>query len=261
MYKHVQAKIWRTLSRVDDMVNLIIDAFVQYSVENGIGSPQAEAMADTIVTMSSISVRGKVISRMRRVIQRTSLRPCRSLTEHPAWVEIAVLLRFILMLSFNNVGPGKPYLPEIFHIVSLLVGTGPTLVRASVHELVVNIIHTLCTGMPQSEENIKKLHFVLNDVCDSKNRVYFGLTKPHANAFTITHETMTDVSETVNLSSLESIIRLLLDALSIGAPSIGKCHKREDKQWAWVSRGVGNELFFFVYYLPFCLLTMSLNII
>ncbi|KAI7858100.1 hypothetical protein BDC45DRAFT_434174 [Circinella umbellata] len=220
MYKHVQAKIWRTLSRVDDMVNLIIDAFVQYSVENGIGSPQAEAMADTIVTMSSISVRGKVISRMRRVIQRTSLRPCRSLTEHPAWVEIAVLLRFILMLSFNNVGPGKPYLPEIFHIVSLLVGTGPTLIRASVHELVVNIIHTLCTGMPQSEENIKKLHFVLNDVCDSKNRVYFGLTKPHANAFTITHETMTDVSETVNLSSLESIIRLLLDALSIGAPSI-----------------------------------------
>ncbi|KAI9489055.1 hypothetical protein BDB00DRAFT_771458 [Zychaea mexicana] len=220
MYKHVQAKIWRTLSRVDDMVNLIIDAFVQYSVENGIGSPQAEAMADTIVTMSSISVRGKVISRMRRVIQRTSLRPCRSLTEHPAWVEIAVLLRFVLMLSFNNVGPGKPYLPEIFHIVSLLVGTGPTLIRASVHELVVNIIHTLCTGMPQSEENIKKLHFVLNDVCDSKNRVYFGLTKPHANAFTITHETMTDVSETVNLSSLESIIRLLLEALSIGAPSI-----------------------------------------
>ncbi|KAI8142067.1 hypothetical protein BJV82DRAFT_159057 [Fennellomyces sp. T-0311] len=220
MYKHVQAKIWRTLSRVDDMVNLIIDAFVQYSVENGIGSPQAEAMADTIVTMSSISVRGKVISRMRRVIQRTSLRPCRSLTEHPAWVEIAVLLRFVLMLSFNNVGPGKPYLPEIFHIVSLLVGTGPTLIRASVHELVVNIIHTLCTGMPQSEENIKKLHFVLSDVCDSKNRVYFGLTKPHANAFTITHETMTDVSETVNLSSLESIIRLLLDALSIGAPSI-----------------------------------------
>lgn len=62
--------MWKTLSRVDDMINLIIDAFVQYSVENGIGSPQAEAMADTIVTMSSISVRGKVISRLRRVTNR-----------------------------------------------------------------------------------------------------------------------------------------------------------------------------------------------
>lgn len=222
MYKLVQAKIWRTLAKVDDMVNLIIDSFVQYSVENGLGSVQAEAMADTIVTMSSIAVRGKVISRMRRVIQRTSLRPCRNLTEHAAWTEIAVLLRFVLMLSFNHSGPGKPYLPEIFHIVSLLVGTGPTLIRASVHELVVNIIHTLCTSMPLAEENVKKLHFVLDDVCDSKNRVYFGLTKPLANAFTITHETMNDYAESVNLSSLESIIRLLLEALSIGAPSIGK---------------------------------------
>lgn len=220
MYKHVQAKVWRTLAKVDDMINLIIDAFVQYSVEHGVGSPQAEVMADTIVTMSSISVRGKVISRLRRVIQHTSLRPCRSLTEHPAWAEIAVLLRFVLMLSFNNIGPGKPYLPEIFHIVTMLVGTGPTLIRASIHELVVNMIHTLCTGMPQSDENIKKLHFVLNDLCDSKNRVYFGLTKPHANAFTITQETMTDVADTVNLSSLESIIRLLLEAVNIGAPSV-----------------------------------------
>ncbi|KAI9317519.1 hypothetical protein BX666DRAFT_2026794 [Dichotomocladium elegans] len=220
MYKHMQAKVWKTFAQVDDMVNLIIDSFVQYSVEHGVGSPQAEVMADTIVTMSSISVRGKVISRLRRVIQRSSLRPSRSLTEHPAWTEIAILLRFVLMLSFNNVGPGKPYLPEIFHIVSLLVGAGPTLIRTSVHELVVNMIHTLCTSMPQSEESVKKLHYVLNDVCDSKNRVYFGLTKPHANAFTITQETMSDVAESVNLSSLESIIRLLLDALSIGAPSI-----------------------------------------
>lgn len=209
------------------MVNPIIDAFIQYSVEHGIGSPQAEVMADTIVTMSSISVRGKVISRLRKVIQHTSLRPCRSLTEHPSWTDIAVILRFVLMLSFNNIGPGKPYLPEIFHVVSLLVGTGPTLIRASVHELVVNMIHTLCTGMPQLDDSIKKLHFVLNDVCDSKNRVYFGLTKPHANAFTITQETMSDVADTVNLSSLESIVRLLLDALSIGAPSIGKMCSRK----------------------------------
>ncbi|KAI9318553.1 hypothetical protein BX666DRAFT_1511999 [Dichotomocladium elegans] len=220
MYKHVQDKIWKTLSTVDELINIILDAFVQYSVEHGAGSPQAEIMADTIVTLASISVRGKVISRLRRVLHRTSLRPCRSLTEHPAWAEIAVLLRFILMLSFNNNGPGKPYLPEIFHIVSLLVGTGPTLVRASVHELVVNVVHTLCTDMPQSEENLKKLQLLLTELCDSKNRVYFGLTKPHANAFTITQDTMTDVSETVSLSSLESIITLLLEAINIGAPSI-----------------------------------------
>ncbi|KAG0178831.1 Ras GTPase activating protein ira2 [Apophysomyces sp. BC1021] len=219
MYKHIQAKVWSTLTEVDEMMNIILDSFVQYSVENGVGSPQAEAIADTIVTMSSIAARGKVISRMRRVLLRTSMRPCKNLSEHPAWTEIAVLLRIILMLSFNSAGPVKLYLPEIFHIVSLLVATGATLIRTSVHELVVNMIHGLCTCMPLSEENAKKLHFVLGDVCDSKNRMYFGLTKSHCNAFTISPETMTDNADPINLASLERITRLLLDALTIGAPS------------------------------------------
>lgn len=199
----------------------MIDCFVQYSVENGVGSVQAEIIADTLVTMSSVSIRGKVISRMRRVIERTSIQPCRHLVEHPSWNEIAVLLRFILMLSFNNTGPVMPYIPEIFHIVSILVVTGPTLIRSSVHELVVNTIHTLCTmGIPLADENVKKLHFVLNDVCDSKNRVSFGLTKQHANAFTITKETTTDFADSIELSSLQNIVRLLLDALNYGAPTV-----------------------------------------
>ncbi|KAI8076544.1 uncharacterized protein B0P05DRAFT_546306 [Gilbertella persicaria] len=221
IYKHVQAKIWKTIAEVDDVTNLVIECFVQYSVENGVGSPQAEIVADTLVTMSSVSIRGKVISRMRRVIENTSVQPCRHLVEHTSWNEIAVLLRFILMLSFNNTGPVVPCIPEIFHIVSLLVVTGPTFIRSSVHELVVNTIHTLCTlGVPLIDDNIKKLQFVLNDVCDSKNRVAFGLTKQHANAFTITKETITDFAEAIDLTSLQTIVRLLLDALNFGAPTV-----------------------------------------
>jgi neurofibromin 1 len=221
VYKHIQSRVWKTIAEVDNIINLVLDCFVQYSVEHGIGSMQAEIIADTLVTMSSVSIRGKVISRMRRVIKSTVDQPCRHLIEHPSWNEIAVLLRFILMLSFNNTGPVIPYTPEIFHIVSILVVTGPTLIRSSVHELVVNTIHTLCTmGIPLAEENIKKLHYVLNDVCDSKNRVLFGLTKQHANAFTITKETTSDFAESIDLTSLQNIIRLLLDALNFGAPTV-----------------------------------------
>ncbi|KAI8068638.1 hypothetical protein BC940DRAFT_298677 [Gongronella butleri] len=219
MYKHVQAKVWKVLASVDELINLILDSFIQFAVEHGVGSPQAEAMADTFVTLSSVAVRGKVISRLRKVLQYTSLRPCRYLTDHPAWTEISILLRFVLMLSFNNVGPVKPYLPELFHIVSLLVGTGSTMMRVSVHELVVNIIHTLCTAVPLADDNVQKLHFILNEVCEPKNRIYFGLTKNHASAFTITSETMTPRSDGMDLASLETLIRLLLEAFYFGSPS------------------------------------------
>lgn len=37
------------------------------------------------------------------------------------------------------------HLPFLFHIVTLLVCTGPLSLRASTHGLVINIIHSLCT--------------------------------------------------------------------------------------------------------------------
>jgi len=220
MYNIVQAKVWKTLGKVDDLINLVLDAFVHFSVEHGVGSAQTEAMADTFVTLSNVAVRGKVIARLRKVLQRTSLKPSRVLTEHPAWTEIAVLIRFILMLSFNIQGPVKPYIPEIFHIVSMLAATGPTLIRTSVHGLVVNVIQTACTTMPLPEGSLKKMQFLLTDISDDKHRQLFGLTKSHANAFTITPETMTDIIEPMPLASLEAVVHTLLEALTFGAPSM-----------------------------------------
>ncbi|CAO3650284.1 unnamed protein product [Mucor fragilis] len=219
MYKLVQAKIWKTIGQIDDILNLVLDSFIQFSIENGVGSPQAEAMADTFVTLSNIAVRGKVVARLRKVLQKTSFKPSRSLTDHWAWNEIAILIRFVLMLSFNNRGPVKSYVPEIFHIVSLVVGVGPTIIRASVHGLVVNIIQSLCTTMPIQDANVKKLQLVLSEISDTKYRLLFGLFKPHASAFTISQDTLTDVSEPIPLLALETIVNNLLEVITYSAPS------------------------------------------
>ena len=37
------------------------------------------------------------------------------------------------------------HIPYLFHLVSLLVSTGPPTIRASIHGLVINIIQSLCT--------------------------------------------------------------------------------------------------------------------
>ncbi|CAO3611756.1 unnamed protein product [Cunninghamella echinulata] len=216
-YKHVQARVWGAISEVDELINPVLDILIQYSIEKGVASPEAEALGDTIVTMASVAVRGKIINRLRRAIQRSSTRPFKSLADCPAWTEIAVLLRFLLMLSFNISTPMTPYLPEVFHIVSLLVCTGSPLICTTVHELVVNIIHTLCTNRTLPEENRSKLRYLLNEVCDGDTRHHFGLLKTRANAFTITADSTTISHEMINLSSLESIVRVLLEVLAAGA--------------------------------------------
>ena len=61
------------------------------------------------------------------------------------WDDIAILARYMLMLSFNNSLDVAAHLPYLFHVVTLLVATGPLSLRASTHGLVINILHSLCT--------------------------------------------------------------------------------------------------------------------
>ncbi|KAI8085069.1 uncharacterized protein BX664DRAFT_266338 [Halteromyces radiatus] len=231
-YKHVQAKVWGTLTEVDELINPVLDILIQFSIEKGVASPEAEAMGDTLVTMASVPVRGKIINRLRRAIQHSATRPFRNLVECPSWTEIAVLLRFLLMLSFNISTPMTPYLPEIFHIVTLLVCTGSTLICTTVHELVVNIIHTLCTNHNLPEENRTKLRYLLDEVCDGDARHHFGLLKTKVNAFTITQDSTALTFDTINLASLENIVRLLLEVMTAGGLTT-------DISNAWRARWVG----------------------
>lgn len=222
MYPHVQEKIWKTFQKIEELHSLLIDSLVQYSVENGIGSPQAEAMADTVNTMNNNSIRGRVITRMRRVLAKTAQNSQPSIVKHQSWPEIGCLIRFMLMLSFYYDHDAKPYVAEVFHIISMVVSTGPTFIRTSVHEFLVNCIHILVTNKHITDERRKKLKFMLDEVCDGKYRIHFGVNKSHANSFTITEETMTDNMEKMNLASLEGIVRLILDAISYSSPNTGK---------------------------------------
>jgi hypothetical protein len=125
------------------------------------------------------------------------------------------------MLSFHSTSPIKPYLAELMYIVTLLVATGPILIRTSIHGMVVNILQLLSTETPLREGHIKKLHFLANDISESNNRVLFGITEENINAFTISRETLVGNHENLSLQSLEIIVKTLIEAMSLGAPSIG----------------------------------------
>jgi len=49
------------------------------------------------------------------------------------------------LLSFNNNLDVITHLPYLFHLVSLLLSTGPLSLRASIYGLVMNIIHSILT--------------------------------------------------------------------------------------------------------------------
>lgn len=85
-----------------------------------------------------------------QVLDKTCTSPTPLLEQHVLWDDIAILARYLLMLSFNNCLDVARHLPYLFHAVTLLVCSGSLSMRASTHGLVINIIHSLCTcTMPQ----------------------------------------------------------------------------------------------------------------
>ncbi|XP_053200312.1 neurofibromin-like isoform X2 [Panonychus citri] len=189
MYPSIQAKIWGNIGRVSDLLDMILDSFIKRSVTGGLGSDQAEIMADTAVALASYNVKlvaSKVISRVCLVIEKTAASPTPTLEQHLMWDDIAILARYLLMLSFNNCLDVYSHLPYLFHIVTFLVHTGPMSFRASIHGLVINIIHSLCTctNPSFSHEAQRILRLSLDEFSLPKFYLLFGISKVKSPAVT-----------------------------------------------------------------------------
>lgn len=75
------------------------------------------------------------------------------------------------------------HLPYLFHIVTLLVHTGPLSLRASIHGLVINIIHSLCTCTKPSFNDTKQtLRLSLDEFSLPKFYLLFGISKVKSTA-------------------------------------------------------------------------------
>lgn len=189
MYPSIQAKIWGSIGQIPELIDMVLDNFIHKSVTAGLGTVQVEIMADTAVALASANVQlvaKKVIGRLCRVIDKTCTSPTQYLEQHMLWDDIAILARYLLMLSFNNCLDVVRHLPYLFHSVTFLVCTGSLSMRASTHGLVINIIHSLCTCTKPSfsEDTQRVLRLSLDEFSLPKFYLLFGISKVKSAAVT-----------------------------------------------------------------------------
>ncbi|ESO97611.1 hypothetical protein LOTGIDRAFT_104331 [Lottia gigantea] len=238
MYPSIQAKIWGNIGQIGDLLDMVLDSFIKRSVTGGLGSIQAEIMADTAVALTSANVllvSRKVIGRLCRLIDKTCTSPTHTLEQHLMWDDIAILARYLLMLSFNNSLDVASHLPFLFHIVTLLVSTGPLSLRASTHGLVINMIHSLCTCaiLHFNEGTLQVLKLSLAEFSLPKFYQLFGISKVKSaavSAFRTSYRpgdrsfTMAPPeNEKMHLSSLEAISDALLEIMEACMKDIPQC--------------------------------------
>ncbi|XP_013381612.1 neurofibromin-like [Lingula anatina] len=249
MYPSIQAKIWGNIGQVADLLDMVLDSFIKRSVTGGLGSIQAEIMADTLVALTSANVQlvsRKVIGRLCRLIDKTCMSPTSTLEQHLMWDDIAILARYLLMLSFNNSLDVASHLPFLFHIVTLLVHTGPLSLRASTHGLVINIIHSLCTcsQLEMKEETIRVLKLSLTEFSLPKFYQLFGISKVKSaavSAFRTSYKAgdrsfvySPAEQERMSLNSLEVITDALLEIMEAVMKDVAQDEPQRDWLQQWI---------------------------
>jgi len=217
----VQEHVWSVIgSSHEALVDLVVTELLNTAVNSGLGSDKAETVADILVSLSSTTVRGKVISRLRKTIGQTYTKPSSSLTESSAWNEICTLARINLALAFNPQSQidNQLFLAELCHSITLLVGIGPVLMRQTVYGLVMNVLQALATHAATGDMDTTTLQHLLHKLQQTDMIAAFGLTQSQG-SLELSGLPQWDQSGVAHLDSLELVVKFLGDVLTSGAVS------------------------------------------
>lgn len=217
--------VWPALCQDETILEVFLEELIKAALTLGVMEHSTESLSSIVGAVGTVTLRAKVISRLRKALNRTSLRPTKYLPDNAAWAEICTLLHFCLSLSFDNGPQTQLYLPEIFHIVTMLANTGSAEVRLLVHRLLINTIHAACTSFVLDDAKLSKLRGSLDGLSDTKKD---NISIPPSSARDAASMSTIQESGPV-LAATEILASSLFEICSLAAPSV-------DVSNAWKAR-------------------------
>jgi neurofibromin 1 len=219
----LEQSIWPAICQDEIYIDIFFEEVIKSALGFGIDDERTEILGSIITSLGTITIRGKLLSRLRKALNRTSLRPTRQLADNTVWSEICVLLRLCLSTSFDSGAQSQLYLPELFHLVTMLANTGSSDVRLMVHRLLVNTIHAMYTTFPLEENKLVRLKALLLSLSEPRSDLLFNISA-RDNAIPSVQD-----SGIPALMATESLAIVLSETTTVAAPSV-------DMSNAWRSR-------------------------
>lgn len=190
-----QSCVWAEVGKLDQLiVDVVLDELVRSAMDAGVGTRRCEIIANIISSMTSIGVRGRLFSRLRKVwsfyqsvtalltsgqaILKASPTLGRGFTENASWGEVSTLLRLVLLAGAQLKEPGQNqlYVPEVVHVVSLVAALGNIVVRKSVYGIMMNLLQCLYVTRKEEGPAPELLQF-MSECCEEETFKLFGLLR------------------------------------------------------------------------------------
>lgn len=217
--------IWPSLSQDEVLLDIFLEEVMKMAIGFGTQQDVVETVASTVANIGTVTLRARFLSRLRKALNRSSLRPTKNLPDNAVWPEICIMLQICTSLSFSSGVQSQLFLPEIFHIVTMLVNTGSQNVRVQVHRLLTNTVHAVCTSFILDESKFTKLRASLDVLSEPRSAIFSSPPSFRRDAASIS---LTG-GEGSTLPAMENLVAILFDICTIAAPSV-------DTANAWRSR-------------------------
>ncbi|KAF7549990.1 hypothetical protein G7Z17_g6012 [Cylindrodendrum hubeiense] len=221
----LEQSVWPKIVQDEILLEIFLDELLKTAMNYGAHEEPLEVISSIVVGIGTVTLRGKILSRLRKALNRSSLRPTKYLPDNAVWTEICILLQFCLSLSFDNGVQSQLFLPEIFHVVTMLANTGSQDVRLLVYRLLVNSVHAICTSFDLDDAKSSKLRASLDFLCDPRSDIFSAPP-----AFVRDGASVSTSQEAgPALSATENLASALFEICSVAAPTV-------DLSNAWRSR-------------------------
>ena len=168
----LEQTIWPAIQGDEVLLDIFLEEVIKTALSIGLHDEQTETLTSIVTAIGSITLRGKIITRLRKAMNRSSMRQSKYLPDNVVWPEVCILLQFCVSLSFDSGIQAQMFLPEIFHIVTMLANTGSPDIRILVHRLLVNSIHAACTSFHLDEARQAKLRGILESLSETRTDIW-----------------------------------------------------------------------------------------
>jgi len=189
IYPALLSEVWGEISRNLALVEISMSCLLQEAIATGLeNTKQLDILNDLVVTLASNEASHLVVKiivdKCLQVFDQEIKNADQPLENNPPWAKVIIYCRFLLMLSFQDRIKVIANMPILMHIVTLMIGRGSVYVRATIHALVLNIIHSLATVLKFEKEEKKKMQeYLARLMTNDFRRIFMGNTSVSCDPF------------------------------------------------------------------------------
>ncbi|KAF8506037.1 hypothetical protein F5888DRAFT_1937943 [Russula emetica] len=216
-----QKAIWTEISKLDSVVvNIGLDELMRAAIDGGASSHACEVIALIMTPLSSINVRGQILSKMRKALGKASVKPTGTLAENPHWNEIASLSRLALVASQQSkqLSVAQFYTAELIHVITLIAATGEVVVRATVWGLVMDLLQSFWFSRSSDTVAGPEIRLLHEEGSHLRQLKLFGLSRSPWTNELIAYDPVSDADV---LDCQEGLTRFLIRVMEVAAQTKG----------------------------------------